>query len=139
MWSNKYIRIPFLDRGRSKNGADCWGLVRIIFADERGIDLPVLDGYCDTKDAATIKDIIGDECARWSRVDPGQEMPFDVVVFKMLGLSMHIGLIVEPGLMIHCQKKSNTTHCRYLNESEWKCRIEGFYRYAANSGIPTSV
>lgn len=138
MWSNKYVKIPFVDKGRALEGADCWGLVRIIYQQELGIELPMLNGYEDTYDRKNIKDIISNECARWERVELGEEKPFDVVVFRMLGTAMHIGLVVKPGWMVHCQRTSNTTHNDYLNESEWKCRIEGFYRYA-DSDRPSTI
>lgn len=40
MWWNKYIGIPYEFRGRTKDGADCYGLVEIIQREVFGVDLP---------------------------------------------------------------------------------------------------
>lgn len=43
MWWNKYIGIPYEFRGRTKDGADCYGLVEIIQREVFGVDLPNSD------------------------------------------------------------------------------------------------
>ena len=51
MWSNDYIKVPFKDHGRTKEGSDCWGLARIIYQERLGIILPTYDEvYSDTLD-----------------------------------------------------------------------------------------
>ena len=39
-WSAGYVGLPWLDGGRSADGADCWGLVRLVYERELGNALP---------------------------------------------------------------------------------------------------
>lgn len=29
-WWNEYVGLPFADKGRTREGCDCWGLVRLV-------------------------------------------------------------------------------------------------------------
>jgi len=139
MWSNKYIKTPFKEHGRELDGADCWGLIVLMFQHERKISLPCLNDYPDTKDKVTIPKIIENECSRWQRVEIGEEQAFDVAVFRIRGEAMHVGLVVSKGVMIHCEYGSGTTHTHYNKEQQWSRRLIGFFRYAQCSDSPPTV
>lgn len=139
MQSNDYIRIPFKEHGRTRDGADCWGLACIIYAEQLGIELPALTGYEHTKDKARISTIIKSESISWDFIKPGDEKPFDIAVFKMLGQPMHVGVVVKPGLMIHCERGSGVYITYYYKENQWDRRLEGFFRYAERPGISATV
>lgn len=129
-WTNDYIRIPFVEHGRDRDGVDCWGLVRLVYFDRLGIDLPTLTGYANTKDKLTIPGIIGQESSLWQPVSLGAEKELDVAVFRICGVPMHVGIVVKPGIMLHSECGSGTYVANYLTEMQWVRRLEGFYRYA---------
>lgn len=132
MWSNDYRHIPFEDNGRSRTGVDCWGLVRLVYEDHLGIILPSLDFYEDTLDFDKIPPIVDDyrNSEHWTQIIPGQEREFDVLVFKMMGVPMHVGVVIGRGEMLHSQKGCGTHVSNYVNEQEWSRRLVGIYRHA---------
>jgi len=139
METNKYIRIPFKEHGRSRQGADCWGLACIIFKEELGIELPIMDDYENTKDKLKISDLILSNRVNWELIEKGKEQAFDLPVFRMNGYPMHIGIVVRPGRMIHCERGSGVYLTDYYKEGQWDRRLEGFYRYAERTSITSTV
>lgn len=132
-WHNRYIRIPFKDRGREWDGADCWGIVRIIYREEPKlrIELPTLLDYNHTLETEKLSQIINDEALRsWQEIPIGQEQKYDIAIFKTCGVPTHVGVVVRPGFMIHCQKGNDTRGTDYRNSREWSKRLVGFCRYA---------
>lgn len=129
-WTNNYIKIPFKDRGRTEEeGVDCWGLARLIYKKELGIDLPVLEGYHSCSNRSEVEKTYYQESAsHWCDVKKGCEKPFDVIVLRMLGVPMHVGVIVQKGMMIHCLKGRGVVVEDY-NSSIWINRIESIHRH----------
>ena len=130
-WTNDYIRIPFLDRGRTRAGADCWGLICILFSEMLNIELPRLDQYENTKDEyrPMMDAIVRAERIGWLDIPAGEEKPFDVIVLKLAGLPVHVGVVVRPGVMIHCLRGAGTVVEDYRSR-KWKNQVEGFCRHA---------
>ncbi len=130
MWSNKYIKIPFAEKGRTEQGCDCWGLARLIYKQELGIELPSLLDYNNTKDSDKISDLYKNTSEKWISIANGEEQVYDIVVLNMMGSPTHIGVIVEKGVMIHCEYGKGTIIARYDdNMFQWFRKIRGFYRY----------
>ena len=40
IWANAYVGLPWADLGRDRTGCDCWGLARLVYAEQLGIALP---------------------------------------------------------------------------------------------------
>lgn len=129
-WWTKYMEIPFLEKGRSMDGGDCWGLVGLIYKNELGIELPdYLDYYETTNDRDILAQTIKDERNQhWESPDDKKE--FDVIILNMRGVPMHVGVITKPNHMIHCAKGIGTVHENYTT-ARWKHKVMGVARWKA--------
>lgn len=131
-WSNSYIGLPWLDRGRTREGVDCWGLIRLPFMDVHGIELPsYLELYATAQESAEIAAAMDRRNAPpWLPVITGQEQSFDVGVFRKGQFECHVGLVVEPGLMLHIETDGQSHVARY-REQPWRNKLIGFNRHEA--------
>lgn len=130
---NKYIRIPFKEKGRDFSGCDCWGLVRLIMKEECGIELPsYLECYNSTEEREILSKTIQQEREAWDcfnyAPDNDVSQPFDVVILNLVGLPVHCGLVTSKGNMIHCAKDINTVRENYTG-LRWKNKVVGFSRW----------
>lgn len=128
MWYERYVNVPFLDKGRDENGADCWGLASVIYKNELKITLPdYLEFYENTNEREKLSALISSESqSHWVSVKEPKE--FDVVVLNMRGVPMHVGIVTKPNHMIHCARGIGTTHEHY-GTARWKHKVMGFYRW----------
>lgn len=130
-WVNNYIKIPFLEHGRSEQGCDCWGLVKIIYERELGLILPTLLDYKDTKDRHGISSLVeAEKNIQWEQIELGDEKEFDVLIFKILNVPTHVGVVYKKNNMIHSEKGKNTYLTDFIKEQHWKKRLYGIFRHA---------
>lgn len=123
---NRYVGLPWRDRGRTPDGCDCWGLLRLVYAGEFGIDLPDhSNGYVDTSDRA-ISGLIGNGLADWTSVAAGREGPLDAILIRQA--PWHVGVVVRRGLMLHMPENQSSCIEPY-DTGRWSRRVEGIYRH----------
>ena len=106
LWCQKYVGLPFLDGGRTTRGIDCWGLVRLVFAEEKGIELPTY-GDVSASDLRAIAEAIEAEIEKhetWLPAHPALPQPFDVVIMKRREKPVHIGVLVTESKMLHVEE-----------------------------------
>lgn len=128
MWWRKYVGLPFGEMGRGPDKFDCWGMVQLIYRQERGIELPsYTEFYKTTNDRVEISEtIIRERQQRWTQVEQARE--FDAVLLLMRGVPMHVGICTKPGHMVHCAHGVDTVLDRY-DSMRWKTKLVGFFRY----------
>ena len=129
IWAAHYIGLPFMTRGRDHKGVDCWGLVRLVMAEQFGVALPSFtDEYDHTCNQVKISALVAREVPRWRSIPLGEEVLGDVAVLRVRGAPMHVGMVMGDGLMLHAEKGIDSTLERYT-AARWSQRIAGFYRY----------
>jgi len=136
-WSTAYIGLPWADLGRARDGLDCWGLVRLVYAEQLRLLLPSYIGaYASVEEhaelAAHIEDVT--RSGVWTAIDTPAAQPFDVLVFRRGRLDTHVGLVVEPGLMLHVAAREQTKIETYTR-GPWQHRLSGLYRHLATSAV----
>ena len=126
---DRYIGIPFKDKGRDFDGCDCWGLIRLIYKNEFNINLPeYLDAYVSTANRKSVAEFADAEKLNWIAVTSRPSFG-DVILFRIYGLPMHIGMAIGKRQMIHILKGADSGVERFDNLI-WKNRILGVYRHA---------
>lgn len=125
-----YVGLPWKEKGRSPDGFDCWGLLAFVYAQELEVDLPSYhDRYVTTADRKALAALINGELGPWEEIKSGHEQAFDVVLMREGGDPRHVGLVVEPGRLLHIERDCDSVIARYRAGS-FRHRIVGFYRYS---------
>lgn len=127
-WAAKYIGKPWISGGQGPDKFDCWGLVRFVMLDQRGIVLPVVN-----VDAASMIKVV--RCFRdgsydgWKQVDDPVE--FDGVLMSHASHPHHVGVWigVDGGKVLHAVKGAGVTAMDRLHLRAAGWNIIGFWRY----------
>jgi cell wall-associated NlpC family hydrolase len=127
-----YVGIPFVDGGRDRTGCDCWGLVRIVFADN-GIDLPSYGEIAASEMLAIAREIGGAISGDpWRRVDGDPRRAMDVAVMRRAGeasrVAIHVGVMLDARRLLHIEL-SKDSHIVPLTHHSVAARVIGFYRH----------
>lgn len=126
---DRFVGIPYLDKGRSIVGLDCWGLLWIVFRELRGINLPSFaERYVTGSDRMAIARLIAGELDDWAAIPAGDEQAFDGVLMREGDFQRHIGIVTSPGMVLHVQSGETSRIERYRS-GLLANRIAGFYRY----------
>lgn len=92
--------VPFALFGRDRNGWDCWGLLRCVYMEQYGIELPDLGGdYSSADDHEAIAALYATGVAAWEEIaDPVEG---DAVWMRILGQPCHVGVVAGEGRVLH--------------------------------------
>ncbi|GIX17693.1 MAG: tail assembly protein [Rhodothalassiaceae bacterium] len=138
-WAERYIGIPYRDLGRDRDGIDCWGLIRLVLAEQAGIVMPSYAGdYAGGGDHAGIATGIAARLPRHWRPLRAAERPraFDLVVFRVCARPRHMGVMVDARRFLHAPEpgpggRGGTSRIEDISSPAWARRLEGVYRHVA--------
>ena len=128
-WCGTFVGVPFKDRGRTREGWDCWGAVATIYEEVYGIRLPSFAiRYQTANDRVTVARLFFEEStsARWRRVDLKDARPPDVLAMSLAG-ARHVAVLVTPDRFLHVLAGRET--CVERIHPHWAPRIEAVYRH----------
>lgn len=128
----QYIGIPFIDHGRDREGCDCWGLVRLVYREQLGIEFPDFgDEYSEAYARGEVSKIMEREAQKEWCVDV-TNAPWkllDIMSFTRCGVESHVGMFVRPTEVLHVVEGALTTIERY-DTVKWRNRLCRVIRHA---------
>lgn len=136
-WVSAYVGLPYQEEGRGPEGWDCYGLVRLVQKQERGIDMPELTELAYRKGVtAHQRTELGEKIKAfdtahigWQRVPDGEKIwAFDVLWLKHGG-PIHFGVAVDCHTMLHVEEGADACVER-IDTVRWKDRVLGVFRHA---------
>ena len=129
-WIRRFIGLPYEDRGRDYTGADCWGVAYLVHRDVFGCaDFPRLsDDYRSINDTAGVHEAFVANAERFERIDTPDRAEGDIVMFRLQGLAVHCGVVVDGNRMIHSLPGHECVIERYTG-AKWVRRMEGLFRW----------
>lgn len=125
-----YVGIPWLERGRDRAGIDCWGLMRLVYAERLGVDLPSFSAeYTTVADGEAIRGLVNGNMDPWREIAAGDERPGDGLLMAVAGRP-HIGVVAGNGRVLHIERGAGAIIESYLGYrlKKW---MRGVYRHAS--------
>jgi cell wall-associated NlpC family hydrolase len=126
-WVDKYRGIPFAEDGYTREGLHCWGLCRLVYQEQLGIELPRYPfGASDRK---AIVRAMREGRAEYIAV-LHEPKPFDLVLMSPIGHSAvwHIGVMVSRVHCLHIEEGTDA-HVDLLTDPLMKVRNPTFHRH----------
>ncbi|NCC82352.1 MAG: hypothetical protein EOM04_08795 [Clostridia bacterium] len=135
-WCEKYLGIPYVSLGRDFKGVDCYGLVYLVYKNELGIELPLVNTNYNNglvcKEVAPLFEKNLDLFIKKGLVKETNYLnPYNLILFRRSGYISHIGICLHDNLFIHADLGSETC-IENVKRNYWKHRKVGVYELASS-------
>lgn len=130
-WSAAYVGTLYLDEDKGADGCHCYGLLRLVYSKEKGIELPAFAEV--SPDAVRkIADLTHDaiDLGIWRRVQ--QQGEFDAALFRRGRHDSHIGIMIDRRHMLHSDREAGAAVVERIDSGRWASSLVGFYRHRDN-------
>jgi murein DD-endopeptidase / murein LD-carboxypeptidase len=115
----EFIGIPYLDRGETIDGCDCWGLVRLFHERVLGRRLPHYDYR--SANGPEVPDLLRQGWVRWQPVELPQTQLGDVLALKIGRNPVHCGIVINSRQMLHILEGRNSCIEEYASGFWFNC------------------
>jgi cell wall-associated NlpC family hydrolase len=117
----KYLSAPFSYGGRGPDVFDCYGLLKRLYKEERGVEIP---DFVSEDEVEKIAVLFHKGINEWEEVEEGKGV---AVLFRIKGYGAHVGYCIGDGRFVHTWEKSCGVCIERLHL--WRSRIIGYYDY----------
>lgn len=128
-WATSYLGRPWQVGAAGPEAYDCWGLVRAIYLDQLGVDLPAA-GFT-SEDVKTVLTGFRNhpERKRWHLVEAAAE--FDALLLAQARHPIHVGVWVTAGggRVVHAVKGPGVVAQDLLSLKSSGYQVMGVYRH----------
>jgi cell wall-associated NlpC family hydrolase len=107
--------------------AHCWELVRRVYADRRGVDLPSY-GEIDARELVAVARAIETGAAGDSWIPATHPQELDVALMRGRARVWHVGVMVGPRHVLHTERATNAVVV-HVTHPLVAGRITGYRRY----------
>ena len=129
---DRFVGLPYADRGRDRAGVDCYGLLRLVYLEALGIELPChAEDYVTAVDRREIASLIAGELDPWHRVEEVDARPGDALLMRNGRLASHVGVVAPRRRVLHIEASGMTSRLEAYDGGTLAARKVAFYRYRA--------
>lgn len=130
MTADRFLAVPYVEKGRSYDGFDCFGLAWLYHLDVLGIRMADW-AHVSPRAFRTVSQIIGEEKRAWPR--PAEPIDGDVAVMRCFTRrsiipDLHIGIVENRRFVLHTDSQAGTRLER-LSAPHVAARIMDFRRH----------
>lgn len=127
----KYLGVPYKHHGRTMEGLDCWGFLKLVYADLGFRLFDIEDLQYEKVWGLKGKDYFKDNYFHdWDRAQVPEVLD-GVLFLNSRGVANHAGVALAGRRFIHCCRAGVVVS--RLDDPSWKTKIEGFYRLKART------
>jgi cell wall-associated NlpC family hydrolase len=125
---DRFVGIPYKDKGRDYDGSDCWGLLYLVYRDLLGIEIPTYsEAYKNGSDYEEVARLIESRKRTWKRVED-KPKKYDGILIRYGRYNSHVGVFISRNSFIHVQEGGFSV-VDDLKSHRWRDRVVGFYRH----------
>lgn len=101
--------------GRTHQEVDCYGLCYLFNKEVLNKEIPIYASYQKDQD-------------KYFKIPIGKEISGDIISLNIKGYPIHVGVIIQKGIMLHIMENSKPVIETYLNQ-KWIKRVDSIWRY----------
>lgn len=129
---DKYVGLPYKDNGRDITGIDCWGLVRLYYKDELGIELPSYSNEYEGPNDPSAIAAINNYKDNWELTTTPNIG--DIALFNIYGEPAHVGLYIGNNNFLHSREGKDSV-IESVAGVKWNKRLAGIYKYTEQNQV----
>ena len=128
-WTVAYLGRPWVSGAAGPDAFDCWGLVRAVYRDRLGIEIPRVD--CDGEDLRAVLSLFCEsrEFESWVEVDNPRDL--DACLMTQHANPSHVGVYLDAdyGRVLHAAKGVGVTAVDLMTLRDNGFKVVRWYRH----------